>query len=285
MRAVSQLGDAARGEAAADRLVTLGTWYQGEAYYWRAWNRRALGRLDQAASDIETAKRVLFNAAVPKLAGFIAFDREQLELALDGAVDLARAQRQRLRGALRDWASARTTRALGRRRRVVHGNHRVHASRPGRCAHADGRDRGGRRWTRRVAPVSRPVPSATAPQSTPARGLPTFNAATAHVLAGRRRPARGPWPSGPWPGTVGGACERAARRAPGTPELKFRPSRTWARSSVRASPPSGIRSGPCNWSDRFRRPLRPSRLRPRLRRGKQPLLRVKRPPETTGSGG
>ena len=28
MRAVSQLGDAARGEAASDRLVTLGTWYQ-----------------------------------------------------------------------------------------------------------------------------------------------------------------------------------------------------------------------------------------------------------------
>ena len=65
MRAVSQLGDAARGEAAANRLVTLGTWYQGEAYYWRAWNRRALGRLGEAASDVETAKRVLFNAAVP----------------------------------------------------------------------------------------------------------------------------------------------------------------------------------------------------------------------------
>jgi len=82
MRAVSQLGDARQGEAAADRLVTLGTWYQGEAYYWRAWNRRALRRLDEAAADIETAKRVLFNAAVPKLAGFIAYEREQLDLAL-----------------------------------------------------------------------------------------------------------------------------------------------------------------------------------------------------------
>ena len=82
MRAVSQLGEAAAGEAAADRLVTLGIWYQGEAYYWRAWNRRALRRLDEAAADIETAKRVLFNAAVPKLAGFIAYEREQLDLAL-----------------------------------------------------------------------------------------------------------------------------------------------------------------------------------------------------------
>ena len=82
MRAVSQLGDERQGEAAADRLVALGTWYQGEAYYWRAWNRRALGRLDEAAADVETAKRVLFNAAVPKLAGFIAYEREQLDLAL-----------------------------------------------------------------------------------------------------------------------------------------------------------------------------------------------------------
>lgn len=82
MRAISQSGDARRGEAAADRLATLGTWYQGEAYYWRAWNRRVLGRLDLAAADIETAKRVLFNAAVPKLAGLIAHEREQLDLAL-----------------------------------------------------------------------------------------------------------------------------------------------------------------------------------------------------------
>ena len=82
MRAVSQLGDPVRGEAAASRLVTLGTWHQGEAYYWRAWNRRALKRLDEAATDVETAKRVLFNAAVPKLAGFIAYEREQLDLAL-----------------------------------------------------------------------------------------------------------------------------------------------------------------------------------------------------------
>ena len=82
MRALGHLGDAVRGEAAADRLVAVGTWYQGEAYFWRAWNRRALGRLDQAAADIETAKRVLYNAAVPKLAGFIAYERGDLALAL-----------------------------------------------------------------------------------------------------------------------------------------------------------------------------------------------------------
>jgi tetratricopeptide (TPR) repeat protein len=80
MRAESHV-DPARGEAAANRLVALGTWHQGEAYYWRAWNRRALGRLDEAAADIQTAKQVIYNAAVPKLAGFIAYDRGDLPLA------------------------------------------------------------------------------------------------------------------------------------------------------------------------------------------------------------
>jgi tetratricopeptide (TPR) repeat protein len=82
MRALGYLGDAAGGEAAANRLIAIGTWHQGEAYYWRAWNRRALGRLEEAAADVETAKRVLFNAAVPKLAGFIALERGQVDVAL-----------------------------------------------------------------------------------------------------------------------------------------------------------------------------------------------------------
>jgi tetratricopeptide (TPR) repeat protein len=80
MRAESHV-DPLRGEAAANRLVALGTWHQGEAHYWRAWNRRALKRLDAAAADVETAKRVMYNAAVPKLAGFIAYERDQLALA------------------------------------------------------------------------------------------------------------------------------------------------------------------------------------------------------------
>jgi hypothetical protein len=80
LRALSQF-DAARGEAAADRLLALGTWYPGEARYWRAWNRRAQSRLDEAAADIAEAKPVLFNAAVPKLAGFIAFERGDMALA------------------------------------------------------------------------------------------------------------------------------------------------------------------------------------------------------------
>ena len=228
MRAVSQLGDAARGEAAADRLVTLGTWYQGEAYYWRAWNRRALRRLGQAASDVETAKRVLFNAAVPKLAGFIAFDREQLDLALDGADDLARAQRRRLRGdSSRFRASPRTTRALGRRRRVVHGRPSgCTQGCPGRGAHPDGRRSGGcalgipPRRARLQARAERD----RATEHT-REGLATFNAATAHVLAGHADHARPLACSGPGPGdSWAGQCERSCSTGSPRAGTKFRPT-------------------------------------------------------------
>jgi tetratricopeptide (TPR) repeat protein len=189
MRAVSQLGDAARGEAAADRLVTLGTWYQGEAYYWRAWNRRALGRLDQAASDIETAKRVLFNAAVPKLAGFIAFDRQQLDLALtelttsrdrngnDCEVIFAIGQVHARRGR---WAEAAEsfTATIGCTQ----------------AAQADARTRMDELAGAPLDPPRRERLRARAERDRATEhtreGLATFNAATAHVLAGHADHAR-----------------------------------------------------------------------------------------------
>ncbi len=223
MRAVSQLGDAARGEAAADRLVTLGTWYQGEAYYWRAWNRRALRRLDQAASDIETAKRVLFNAAVPKLAGFIAFDREQLELALtelstsrerngdDCEVLFAIGQVHARRGR---WAD---------RRRVVYGNHRMHTRRPGRFAHPDGRNRAGAVGSAASRPASGPCRARPRHRAQP-RGACHVQRRNGARAGGRCRPGAAPGRTGPGLGQLGGACEKAARRAPGAPELKFRPT-------------------------------------------------------------
>ena len=189
MRAVSQLGDAARGEAAADRLVTLGTWYQGEAYYWRAWNRRALGRLDEAASDIETAKRVLFNAAVPKLAGFIAFDREQLDLALtelttsrerngnDCEVLFAIGQVHARRGRWADAAESFTA-TIG-------------------CTQAAQAAARTRMDEIAVAPLDPPRRARLQARAERDRatehtreGLATFNAATAHVLAGHAEHAR-----------------------------------------------------------------------------------------------
>jgi tetratricopeptide (TPR) repeat protein len=53
----------------------------GEARYWRALNEEALGRYDEAWADIELANKELFNAAVPKLAGIIAYRRKQLDVS------------------------------------------------------------------------------------------------------------------------------------------------------------------------------------------------------------
>lgn len=81
VRALSHLGRAPDAIAGADRLIELGTWLLGDAYYWRAWNRRQLKQLDAAAEDIQSAKAYLFNADVHKLAGFIAYDRGRFEQA------------------------------------------------------------------------------------------------------------------------------------------------------------------------------------------------------------
>ena len=69
------------GVAAATRLIDLGTWHIGDAYYWRAWNRYHLKEYDAAWADVENATRGLSNARVYMLAGLIAYARTQLETA------------------------------------------------------------------------------------------------------------------------------------------------------------------------------------------------------------
>lgn len=81
-RSFSYLDQPEQARSACNRLLEGRTWYQGEAYYWRAWSWRRLKQLDRAFEDIEAAKRTLYNAAVPKLAGFIAIDRQQDDRAL-----------------------------------------------------------------------------------------------------------------------------------------------------------------------------------------------------------
>jgi tetratricopeptide (TPR) repeat protein len=80
--ALSALGRHVDAENASNRLLELGTWHIGDAYYWRAWNRRRLNRLDEAAADIATAESYVINAAVYKLAGFIAYERDRQDEAL-----------------------------------------------------------------------------------------------------------------------------------------------------------------------------------------------------------
>ena len=63
--------------ASATRMIELGTWYVGDAYYWRALNRYHRTQLDLAAADIATAKKLLFNDDVMTLSGIIAYDQQR----------------------------------------------------------------------------------------------------------------------------------------------------------------------------------------------------------------
>jgi tetratricopeptide (TPR) repeat protein len=82
VRALTFLGKAEDAVASADRLIAIG-WYVGDARYWRAFNENELERYDEAWSDVEAANRLQINAEVPKLAGLIAYHRQQLEISRD----------------------------------------------------------------------------------------------------------------------------------------------------------------------------------------------------------
>jgi tetratricopeptide (TPR) repeat protein len=66
--------------AVADELIAIGR-YPGDAYYWKAYNELSLERYDPAWLDIESADRSLINSDVPKLAGIIAIDRHEIDVA------------------------------------------------------------------------------------------------------------------------------------------------------------------------------------------------------------
>jgi tetratricopeptide (TPR) repeat protein len=87
VRALTFLARHDEAIATADQLIALG-WYVGDARYWRAYNETDLERYEDAWTDVEAAARLLINADVPKLAGLIAYRREQLEISR-GRFDLA----------------------------------------------------------------------------------------------------------------------------------------------------------------------------------------------------
>ena len=79
---------------ALSHVVDLGRWSVGDALYWRAWNRHAIGDLEAAWADIEQARTTLYNTNVYGLAGRIAFDRKAFAVArplLEKAVELSEA--------------------------------------------------------------------------------------------------------------------------------------------------------------------------------------------------
>jgi len=69
--------------AAATRMIELGTWHVGDAFYWRAWNRYHIYALESAWADVEAASKLLLNTSVYTLAGFIAYARKELDTAID----------------------------------------------------------------------------------------------------------------------------------------------------------------------------------------------------------
>ena len=80
VKALTYLGRAEDAIAAVDRLLGE-RWHLGDARYWRALNENQLGQLDAAWDDIEAAAKLLINAEVPKLAGIIAYRRQQLDVS------------------------------------------------------------------------------------------------------------------------------------------------------------------------------------------------------------
>jgi len=81
VRALTYLGARDEAIATADRLIAE-RWSVGDARYWRAYNELQLARLDEAWSDVEQAEKTLVNAEVPKLAGIIAYRRQQLDTSI-----------------------------------------------------------------------------------------------------------------------------------------------------------------------------------------------------------
>jgi tetratricopeptide (TPR) repeat protein len=67
----------------ATELLDLGMYHQGDAYYWRAWNRYRVHLLPPAWDDVTAATKLMVNTSVYTLAGFIAYAQQQLDTAID----------------------------------------------------------------------------------------------------------------------------------------------------------------------------------------------------------
>jgi tetratricopeptide (TPR) repeat protein len=80
VRALTYLGRNLEAIATADELIAL-HWFVGDARYWRALNESELEQNEEAWVDVEAAAKLLLNAQVPKLAGLIAYRRQQLDVA------------------------------------------------------------------------------------------------------------------------------------------------------------------------------------------------------------
>ncbi len=72
-----------RYDVAIDEATTMIAAHtsEGEAQFWRAWNKRELGQLAAARADSDRTKQILFNSRVMTLAGQIEYDSGDLDTA------------------------------------------------------------------------------------------------------------------------------------------------------------------------------------------------------------
>ena len=74
---LTSLGRSEAAVATATRMVELGTWYMGDAYYWRAWNRYQTRQLDAAAADVADSRRFGSSVELLTLSGMVAYDQQR----------------------------------------------------------------------------------------------------------------------------------------------------------------------------------------------------------------
>jgi tetratricopeptide (TPR) repeat protein len=101
--------------AAATRILELGNWFTGGAYFWRAWNNYNLGNIPAAHSDVDLARGRGSSAPTLVLAGMIAWREKELDAAeadFQAALDADRGQCEAaalqggVRAARAQWADA-----------------------------------------------------------------------------------------------------------------------------------------------------------------------------------
>jgi tetratricopeptide (TPR) repeat protein len=80
MRSLTYLNRHSEAIATADALIAAAR-YPGDARYWRALNEVHLSRFEEAWADVELAGTLIMNADVPKLAGVIAINRQDFDVA------------------------------------------------------------------------------------------------------------------------------------------------------------------------------------------------------------
>jgi len=110
--------------AAASRILELGSWFTGEAYYWRAWNEYHLARIDDARADTDNAKGLMHSAPVLVLSGTIEWHEHRLgeaeaELQAALTLDAGQCEAAFLLGSVRadrqQWASGAAAFELAQR--------------------------------------------------------------------------------------------------------------------------------------------------------------------------